>query len=178
MIHVSHIRFIPSSVVYILMNRLILLELTGTKMRRRRSFIATSVLTLLPALFFMLGCAASIAQPARNLQGTWKFSRVNSQGPGNPGGETYSGTVLINSSGHVSSSTLTPDRTTARQSGHMKVRGNQVELIFTSVDNRSQLVHFYASDHFYCTLGSVQAMSCHNNDQMGVSSNAFTMSRG
>jgi hypothetical protein len=147
-------------------------------MRQRRCLIAISALTLLPALFFMLGSAASIAQPPRNLQGTWKFSRVNSPGPGNPGGETYSGTVLINSSGHVSSSTLTPDRTIARESGHMKVRGNKVELIFTSVDNRYQLVHFDAADHFYCTLGSVQVMSCHNNDQMGISSEAFTMSRG
>jgi hypothetical protein len=147
-------------------------------MSQRGSFIAISVLTLIPALFFMLGSAASIAQPARNLQGTWKFSRANSPSPGNPGGETYSGTVLINGSGHVSSSTLTPDRTIARQSGHMKVIGSKVELIFTSVDSRSQLVHFYASDHFYCTLGSVQAMSCHNNDQMGVSSKTFTMSRG
>jgi hypothetical protein len=147
-------------------------------MRRRRSFIAISAMTVLPVLFFMMGCAESIAQPARNLQGTWKFSRVNSPGPGNPGGETYSGTVVIDSSGHASSSTLTPDRTIARQSGYIKVSGSSVEVIFRSVDNRSQLVHYYAPDHFYCTMQSGQAMSCHNNDQMGVSSNAFTMLRG
>ena len=147
----------------------------GAKMRQRRPFVAISALTLLPALFVMLGCAASIAQPARNLQGTWKFSRVNSPGPGNPGG---SGTVVVNSSGRASSSTLTPDRTIARQSGHVTVSGNKIEVIFTAVNNRSQLLHFYATDHFYCTLESARTMSCHNNDQMGVSSNAFTMSRG
>ena len=150
----------------------------GVKVRQRPHFIAISALTLLPALFVMLGCAASIAQPARNLQGTWKFSRVNSPGPGNPGGETYSGTVVINSSGRASSSTLTPDRTIARQSGHIKVSGSKVELSFTAVNNRSQLLHCYATDHFYCALESARTMSCHNNDQMGVSSNAFTMSRG
>jgi len=149
----------------------------GVKVRQRHPFILISALTLLPALFVMLGCAASIAQPARNLQGTWKFSRLNSPGPGNPGGETYSGTVMINSSGRASGSTLTPDRTIARQSGHTKVRGNMVEVIFTAVNNRSQLLHFYAGDHFYCTTLSARTMSCHNNDQMGVSSNAFTMSR-
>jgi hypothetical protein len=150
----------------------------GAKMRQRRSSIAILAATLLPTVFFILACAASIAQPARNLQGTWKFSRVNSPGPGNPGGETYSGTVVINSSGHASSSTLTPDRTIARQSGHIKASGNNVEVIFTSVNNRPQLLHFYAADHFYCALESAQVMSCHNNDQMGVSSRAFTMSRG
>ena len=146
-------------------------------MRQRRSFIAIAGLTLLPALFLMLGCAASIAQPGRSLQGTWKFSRVNSPGPGNPGGETYSGTVVIKSSGRASSSTLTPQGVIAKQSGHIKISGNKVEVIFTSVNNRSQLPHFYAADHFYCTLESPQAMSCHNNDQLGVSSNAFSMSR-
>src|SRR6516225_11614052 len=100
--------------------------MTGVKVRQRHPFILISALTLLPALFFILGCAASIAQPARNLQGTWKFSRVNSPGPGNPGGETYSGTVVINSSGRASSSTLTLDRTIARQSGHIKASGNNV----------------------------------------------------
>ena len=147
-------------------------------MAAKHSLIATLALILLPALFFALGSAASIAQPARSLQGTWKFSRVNSPGPGNPGGETYSGAVAISSSGRASSSTLTPDRTIARQSGHTKVSGNKVEVIFTSVDNRSQLLHFYAADHFYCALESAQTMRCHNNDQMGVSSSAFTMSRG
>jgi hypothetical protein len=148
----------------------------GTKMRQSRSFIAISA--LLPALFLMLGCAASSAQPARSLQGTWKFSRVNSPGPGNPGGETYSGTVVINSSGRASSSTLTPDGDIAKQSGRIKVSGKKVEVIFTSVNNRPQLHHYYAADHFYCTLESAQAMSCHNNDQLGISSNAFGMSRG
>src|SRR4249920_2213866 len=104
-----------------------------TTMRQRRSFVARSA--LLPALFLMLGCATSMAQSARDLRGTWKFSRVNSPGPGNPGGETYSGTVVINSSGRASSSTLTPDGTTARQSGRVTVSGNKVEVIFTSVNN-------------------------------------------
>jgi len=52
-----------------------------------------------------------------------------------------------------------------------------VEVIFTSVLNRSQLRHEYAPDHFYCTLESAQAMSCRNNDQRGTSTNAFRMSR-
>ena len=147
-------------------------------MRQKHSFIAISTLTLLSALFLMVGCAASIAQSALNLQGNWTFSRVNSPGPGNPGGETYSGTVVINGSGRASSSTLTPQGVIAKQSGHIKISGNKVEVIFTSVNNRSQLPHFYAADHFYCTLESPQAMSCHNNDQLGVSSNAFSMSRG
>jgi hypothetical protein len=149
----------------------------GVKVRQRH-LIAISALTLLPALFVMLGCAASMAQSARNLQGTWKFSRVNSPGPGNPGSETYSGTVVVDSSGRANISTLTPDRTIAGQSGHIKVSGSKIEVIFTAVNNRSQLLHFYAADHFYCTLESTRTMSCHNNDQMGVSSNAFTMSRG
>jgi hypothetical protein len=149
----------------------------GVKVRQRH-LTAISALTLLPALFVMPGCAASIAQPARNLQGTWKFSRVNSPGPGNAGGETYSGTVVVNSSGRASSLTLTLDRTIARQSGHIKVSGSKIEVIFTAVNNRPQLLHFYAADHFYCARESARTMSCHNNDQMGVSSNAFTMSRG
>jgi hypothetical protein len=147
-------------------------------MAAKRSLIPISALRLLPALILMLDSVASIAQPGRNLQGTWKFSRVNSSGPGNPGGETYSGTVVIDSSGHASSSTLTPDRTIARQSGRIKVSGRRVEVVFTSVNNRPQLLHYYAADHFYCTLESAQVMSCHNNDQMGVSSSAFKMSRG
>ena len=147
------------------------------KMRPKPSFIPISAPAVLPALFLVLSCAASMAQPARNLQGTWTFSRVNSGGPGNPGGETYSGTVVIDGSGRASSSTLTPDRTTARQTGYLKVRGNKVEVIFTSVNNESQLLHFYAADHFYCTLESAQAMSCRNNDRKGTSSGGFTMSR-
>jgi hypothetical protein len=146
--------------------------------RRRWSFVAISALRFLPALFFMLSCAASSAQPARNLQGTWKFSRVNSPGPGNPGSETYSGTVVIDSAGHASSSTLTPDGAVARQSGHIQISGNRVEMIFTSVNNRSRLLHYYAADHFYCTLESARALSCRNNDQKGVSSSTFAMSRG
>src|SRR4051794_29698463 len=148
-----------------------------TKMRQGRPFIALSALTLLPALFLVLGCAASVAQSAGSVQGTWKFSRVNSAGPGNPGGETYSGTVVINRSGRASSSTLNPDGTTAKQSGRIKVSGNKVEVIFTSVNNKSQLRNFYAADHFSCSLESSQAMSCQNNDQKGISSNAFKMSR-
>jgi hypothetical protein len=137
-------------------------------MGQRSSSISRVSATLASAIILMLASAASIAQGA-DLQGTWEYSRVNTKG------EHYSGRIVIDGSGQASDTTTTPSGS-VRQTGYIKVDGNDIDVIFKSVDasaNRSG----YSPDHFHCNVQSGQALKCWNMDTAGVSSYTFVMSR-
>jgi hypothetical protein len=115
----------------------------------------------------LLAVLASVAAPlaAQDLAGEWQFKRQARNG-------AHAGTVVIDQNGQARLRAQGPIQSYA-QCGHVKVAGDKVEIVFTSVKS----VRPYSLDHFYCTRRGDGFLSCYNIDGVGKENDLFTMGR-
>ncbi|HSI01740.1 MAG TPA: hypothetical protein VLA02_14140 [Reyranella sp.] len=101
----------------------------------------------------LLGFAGPSA--AQGLQGVWQFQRQGHDG-------RYTGTVVIDANSDARA-TGRSERQTYSQCGFVQIKGDVVEIIFTSVNSERP----YSPDRFFCTSSGGAALVCYNRDAAG-----------
>jgi hypothetical protein len=115
----------------------------------------------------LLAVLVSLAGPlsAQDLVGEWQFARPARNG-------VHAGTITVDQSGQVRLRARGPVQSYT-QCGHVKVTGDRVEIVFTSVWS----VQAYSLDHFYCTRPGDGILSCFNIDGIGKEDDLFRIER-
>ena len=122
---------------------------------RRIGLLALSIAALVIA-------APSIAQ---DLSGDWQFTRKARNG-------YHTGMMVIGKDGQVVMNGRSPLQN-YRQSGHVAVAGDKVEIVFTAV----QSTLGYSLDRFTCTVRCEAVLSCFNADGFGKEDDLFRIER-
>ena len=117
----------------------------------RKHLIVAAIVSLLVAAAMTSSFAKDI-----DLQGTWQFTLVVPESS-----HQYSGTIVIDGS-NMAQATVKGPHGVVSEKGHVNISRQNIDLIFTSVDDSGNHGVTYQLDKFRCTSQSKDTLSCHD----------------